>query len=118
MTAPKLTGNRCQCPTCGECFTSTRAFDRHRSGSYAKPNQPNTRRCLTADEMDTAGFDRNARGFRGEPGRVATYFDVAAPRGDTAMGLPSPARDALEMTPPAELIRATFNVRTVANLEE
>ena len=118
MIAPKLTGNRCQCPTCGECFTSTRAFDRHRIGSYAKPNQPNTRRCLTANEMDAAGFERNARGFRGEPGRVATHFDVAAPRGNTAMGLPSPARDALEMTPPAELTRATFNVRTVANLEE
>ena len=90
MIAPKLTGNRCQCPTCGECFTSTRAFDRHRIGSYAKPNQPNTRRCLTANEMDAAGFERNARGFRGEPGRVATYFDVAAPRGTLAMGQPSP----------------------------
>ena len=113
MIAPKLTGNRCQCPTCGDYFTSTRAFNRHRVGQFG-----NDRRCLTADEMDAAGFERNARGFRGEPGRVATYFDVAAPRGDTAMGLPSPARDALEMTPPAELTRDTLNVRTVANLEE
>ena len=91
MTAPKLTGNRCQCPTCGDYFTSTRAFDRHRIGQFG-----NDRRCLTAGEMDAAGFARNARGFRGEPGRVATYFDVAAPRGTLAMGQPSPEPDGLK----------------------
>jgi len=93
MTAPKLTGNRCQCPTCGDYFTSTRAFDRHRIGQFG-----NDRRCLTADEMDAAGFERNARGFRGEPGQVATHFDVAAQRGTLAMAQPAPALDAPEMT--------------------
>ena len=93
MTASSLTGNRCQCPACGDYFTSTRAFDRHRVGQFG-----NDRRCLTATEMDAAGFARNARGFRGEPGRVATYFDVAAPSGTLAMAQPAPALDAPEMT--------------------
>lgn len=92
MRTPKLTGNRCQCPTCGDYFTSARAFDRHRVGQFG-----NDRRCLTADEMDAAGFTRNDRGFRGEPGRVATHFDVAAPRGTLAMGQPSPEPDGLKI---------------------
>lgn len=96
MNAPKLTGNRCQCPTCGEYFTSTRAFDRHRVGSYAKPGQPNTRRCMCAAEMDAAGFERNARGFCGEPGRVATYSEIPAPRSIVAMVTPRGTPDAPE----------------------
>lgn len=100
MMAPTLTGNRCQCPTCNEYFTSTRAFDRHRVGQFGTD-----RRCLTAAEMDAAGFERNARGFRGEPGRVTTHFDIAGTRGTLAMVPPTPARDAL-------------NMRTLATLEE
>jgi hypothetical protein len=88
MDTPKLTGNRCQCPTCGEYFTSARAFDRHRTGSYAKPGQPYTRRCMTVAEMDAAGFERNARGFRGEPARIATHSEIPAPRAPMAMVTP------------------------------
>ena len=63
MIALKLTGNRCQCPTCGEYFNGVQPFDKHRIGSYAKPGQPNTRRCLAVAEMEAAGFIRNAAGF-------------------------------------------------------
>ncbi|MGH8147569.1 MAG: hypothetical protein ACREPY_14705 [Rhodanobacteraceae bacterium] len=63
MSAPKLTGNRCQCPTCGEYFNGVQGFDKHRTGDYAKPGNPNTRRCLTVAQMRAEGFERNAAGF-------------------------------------------------------
>ena len=64
MNAPKLTGNRCQCPTCGDYFNGVQPFDKHRVGQYPKPGeQDNTRRCLTVPEMKAAGFQRNAAGF-------------------------------------------------------
>jgi len=67
MTRPKglkLTGSRCQCPTCGDYFGSVRAFDRHRVGPYANPGQwRGARRCLTEPEMIAAGWARNGRGF-------------------------------------------------------
>jgi hypothetical protein len=87
-TRPKLTGNRCQCSACGEYFTSVRSFDRHRVGQFGIG-----RRCLTRAELDAGGFERNARGFRGEPrmAPVATHFDVAAPRSMGAMVLPGAA---------------------------
>ena len=91
--APKLTGARCQCTGCGGYFTSERAFDRHRIGEYAKPGQwQGTRRCMAQAEMDAAGFERNAKGFRGEPGRarVATRSAIPAHRGTPAMVEPPP----------------------------
>lgn len=67
MTRPnrlRLTGCRCQCTACFECFGSVRAFDRHRTGEYARPGTwAHTRRCLTLAEMVSAGWQRNARGF-------------------------------------------------------
>ncbi len=63
MTRPRLTGNRCECPTCGELFSRTRAFDRHRIGSYAKPGEyQHTRGCMTPEEMTARGWQRNAAG--------------------------------------------------------
>lgn len=59
MIAPKLSGCRCQCATCGECFGSVRGFDRHRIGTVGEPD----RRCLTVPEMIANGWRRNARGF-------------------------------------------------------
>ncbi len=53
----KLTGDRCRCPTCGEHFNSTYAFDRHRSGEWE------ARVCLSTDQMAARGMARNARGF-------------------------------------------------------
>ncbi len=55
----KFSGDRCRCPMCGEYFNSTRAFDRHRTGTY----QPLERRCLTTAEMEVRGMSRNVRGF-------------------------------------------------------
>jgi hypothetical protein len=61
---PRLTGNRCQCPTCGEYFNGVQPFDKHRTGHYAKPGERlGDRRCLTVAEMETHGFIRNAAGF-------------------------------------------------------
>ena len=60
---PRLTGNRSQCPTCGEYFNGVQPFDKHRIGEYAKAGQPNTRRCLTVAELETCGWVRNAAGF-------------------------------------------------------
>jgi len=62
LSRPKLTGDRNQCPSCGEVFNSSAAFDRHRVPS--QPGKPYPRRCLTADEMDAQGMVRNAAGFR------------------------------------------------------
>lgn len=59
MTPPRLTGNRCQCPTCGQYFGSVRGFDRHRIGQVGTP----ARRCLAEVEMLAEGWHRSARGF-------------------------------------------------------
>lgn len=64
MTGPSLRGCRAQCTVCGEYFGSDRAFDRHRLGDFAKTGEwRHDRRCLTAAEMDAAGWAWNGRGF-------------------------------------------------------
>lgn len=55
----KLTGQRNQCPTCGEYFSSNRAFTKHRIGEFAD----RSRRCRTPDEMRAAGMGINAGGW-------------------------------------------------------
>lgn len=55
---PRLTGNRCQCPTCAEYFNGVQPFDKHRVGEYGKD-----RRCMTVAEMRSAGFMRSPAGF-------------------------------------------------------
>lgn len=66
--SPRLTGNRCQCPTCGLPFSSVREFDRHRVGTYATPGQVRgNRRCLTVAELQARGWRPNARGFYMQP---------------------------------------------------
>ena len=51
MNAPRLSGSRCQCPECGEPFSSVATFDRHRVGAFAGIGGVNTRRCMTVAEM-------------------------------------------------------------------
>ena len=51
----KLNGDHNQCPTCGEYFNSTKAFDKHRTGAYGG----HQRRCLTVPEMLEAGMSKN-----------------------------------------------------------
>jgi|GEM_PF-1646855 len=98
---PRLTGNRCQCPTCGEYFNGVQPFDKHRTGDYAKPGQPNTRRCLTVAELEAAEFIRNAAGFWCDraDAKYATRpraHEFPAPRTYGAMVQPTPAPDAPE----------------------
>jgi len=51
------------CDNCAKRFRSVSAFDRHRTGEYAKSCQRNgTRRCMTAEEMQAKGMVQNARG--------------------------------------------------------
>ncbi len=96
MTAPKLTGNRCQCTDCGDYFNGLDAFDRHRVGSFAKAAQANTRRCLTVAEMEAAGLIRNAAGFwmadsRAQRTARRSAAGVEARRTHGAMVLHTPA---------------------------
>lgn len=63
MSAPRLSGSRCQCTVCYDYFGSERGFDRHRIGEVGSPE----RRCLTACELTAAGWDRDAKGFWLQP---------------------------------------------------
>lgn len=63
-----MTGDNNVCPSCGERFRSSRAFDAHRTGPYGSvgPNGrhlPSQRRCKTPAEMHTDGMSRNGRGL-------------------------------------------------------
>lgn len=94
MTGPRLTGNRCQCDACGLPFSSAREFDRHRTGTYAKPGEwQGTRRCLELAELIERGWRTDARGYwmQGRPQR--------APAGVEAPGAIVPA------APPAGAMR-------------
>jgi hypothetical protein len=102
---PRLTGNRCQCPKCGEYFNGVQPFDRHRVGTYAKAGQPNTRRCLTVAELDAAGSIRNAAGFWCEratkPHARPRASVFPAPRAPSAMQHPCPTVRTHETPAPA-----------------
>ena len=66
----KLSGQRNQCPGCGEYFNSNHAFDKHRTGEYS----PNTRKCLSKDEMADIGMHFGKDGFwRGSKMPERTY---------------------------------------------
>lgn len=55
---PRVAGDRCRCPACGEYFNSTRSFDAHRVGRHGPE-----RRCLTAAEMQAKSMLMNTAGF-------------------------------------------------------
>ena len=55
---PSFRGDVNQCPTCFTVFNSTYAFDKHRVGTHT----PNTRRCMSDDEMLKAGMGPNKYG--------------------------------------------------------
>ena len=68
MTGRRMSGNRCQCTACNAFFSSPRAFDRHRTGEYAAPGEfAHGRSCMSASEMDSAGWPINGKGYRMEP---------------------------------------------------
>jgi hypothetical protein len=64
---------RAECRACGEFFSSTGAFDMHRTGSYGNPiyNQKkqvigytkHERRCLTPQEMLDKAMAQNSQGI-------------------------------------------------------
>ncbi len=95
MTAPKLTGGRCQCAACGEYFNSDTPFGRHRVGSYAKPGEwQGNRRCLTPAEMTAKGWQPNAAGFWITQPRetfTARAEDAPTPPPATWMAAPVPS---------------------------
>lgn len=59
----ELTKDQNECPSCGAVFETNEAFDAHRIGKFATPSKPNTRHCLTDQEMHEAGFRANRAGF-------------------------------------------------------
>ena len=76
MNGPRLTGNRCQCPICGDYFGSVRGFDRHRVGTVGADD----RRCLTEGQMLAVGWHRSARGFLLTPDARRAGASVPGPR--------------------------------------
>jgi hypothetical protein len=52
-----LHGDRNQCPSCGEFFKSTHAFELHCVGRIP------ARHCLTVDEMKAKGMEKNTADF-------------------------------------------------------
>lgn len=70
--ASGLSEQLCQCSGCGEAFTGTAPFDRHRVGKYAKPGHfKGTRRCLAPAELTLKGWIQSAKGFWSPPLRNA-----------------------------------------------
>lgn len=51
---PLLTGNQCLCRKCQQYFRSVTAFEKHRVGTF----RPFARRCLSVEEMRTAGMEQ------------------------------------------------------------
>src|SRR5450432_2455359 len=51
--------DKCRCSACHEYFNSSSAFAKHRQGDYSGPQ---SRYCLTAEQMAAKGWSRNATG--------------------------------------------------------
>ena len=73
----KLRGRQCQCAACGEVFSVTRNFERHRLGVFNATSH--NRRCATADEMRTKKLNQDERGvWRAEwTGKPRTGWSTA-----------------------------------------
>ena len=57
----KLVGKRCQCPACGEIFSTESNFIKHRRGKYID----NTRHCVNPESV---GLHKDPHGvWRGPP---------------------------------------------------
>jgi hypothetical protein len=52
-----LRGDHCRCSICGAFFNSTRAFDKHRVGEWAR------RRCLAPEDMAAKGMSISRSGW-------------------------------------------------------
>jgi hypothetical protein len=58
---PRYT-DKCRCSICGEYFNSSGAFGRHRVGPFAPIGKPETRRCLSVEEMLAKDFFKKSSG--------------------------------------------------------
>ena len=74
--------DRCKCTVCGLYFNSTTAFTKHRQGPFAPVGDPDTRRCMTVDEL------KRRRWVQSETG----HWQTMAPRHATR-GKATPASD-------------------------
>ncbi len=84
MTPRRLRGDHCRCPTCGEYFNSTRAFDKHRTGDWT------ARRCLSAQEMWAKGMVLSASGWWLTRPRTSPILSSTAMTGAAIGPEPSP----------------------------
>lgn len=67
-----LRGDRNQCPSCGEHFNSTHAFEKHRHGDFGVD-----RRCMTVDEMREKGMHFAADGFWRGSAMAVRHWEAA-----------------------------------------
>jgi hypothetical protein len=75
------------CSACGQDFTSTSLFDRHRVGLYRytfeqglklDPAREDGRRCLDEDEMTAKGWELSDRGRWVDPVRLQASREAFA----------------------------------------
>lgn len=59
--------DKCRCPSCGEYFNTTYAFDQHRKGKLGTPE----RRCLSVLEMSSSRWTQKPSGHWLSPRRGA-----------------------------------------------
>ena len=88
---------------CGEDFTSLTLFDRHRVGKHELdyPEHEDGWRCLTLEQMQERGRQRDRKGRRQDPVQVErapdAFYAVGGsterPSGPQRHDLTSPARD-------------------------
>lgn len=58
-----LHGRACECSVCGRRFGGVEAFDTHRVGHVSVRVGEQRRRCMTDEEMITAGLQHGDRGW-------------------------------------------------------
>lgn len=92
-----LRGERCLCRSCGECFNSGAAFDKHRVGGFNLAAPGYGRRCRTVPEMIEAGMTRNAAGFwrRGAANTWHAHLPISCRGHDQPETSPRPIRQAV-----------------------
>ena len=97
MSAPKLTGNRCQCTVCGESLNGVQSFVHHRIGDHGI-----NRRCQTVAGLEAARWNRNAAGFwceRADPNAKPRAPAIPPRFAPSARATPSPATQTFDFQP-------------------
>lgn len=63
---------RSVCAACGTVFTDVESFDAHRVGSY----EPNTRHCLSQEEMQARSFQRHGAWWTLPATRISIDYKI------------------------------------------